>query len=282
MEEKNFFEKLREILKNNEIFYTMLGPIIAFLYELIKSYIFSFRYGISNKFIEINTKEILVNFLVIFIFSLFPLFVLYALNSIAYTKKEDKKKLRDIPCIFLLLETLIFLLILVNNAYVLTKVTAWIITIAFFVIVIPVNLYFIFVKRNLFAIFIKYLLITAILGDSIPQNFEVLTYKDKNKNIKKVIAMGYRDGEYRGLDYDENKGEIYKIPVYSISASEIEEIELRKINDLKLISSRKLKSSLKESYDNEYIKWEIAPNLFLKLVYEETESSVNDGSENNK
>ena len=94
MEEKNFFEKLREILKNNEIFYTMLGPIIAFLYELIKSYIFSFRYGISNKFIEINTKEILVNFLVIFIFSLFPLFVLYALNSIAYTKKEDKKKLR--------------------------------------------------------------------------------------------------------------------------------------------------------------------------------------------
>ena len=94
--------------------------------------------------------------------------------------------------------------------------------------------------------------------------------------------MGYRDGEYRGLDYDENKGEIYKIPVYSISASEIEEIELRKINDLKLISSRKSKSYLNESYNNEYIKWEIAPNLILKLVYEEPESSGNNGSENNR
>ena len=282
MEEKKFFEKLREILKNNEIFYTMLVPIIAFLYELIKSYIFSFRYGISNKFVEINTKEILVNFLVVFLIFIFSLFVLYILNSIENSKKEDKKKLRDIPYIFLLLETLIFLLILVNIGYVLTKVTVWIMTIVFLMTVIPVNLYFIFVKRNLFVIFIKYLLLTAILANSIPENFEVLTYKDENKNIKKVIAMGYRDGEYCALDYDENKGEIYKIPVYSISASEIEEIELRKINDLKLISSRKLKSSLKESYDNEYIKWEIAPNLFLKLVYEETESSVNDGSENNK
>lgn len=282
MEEKKFFEKLREILKNNEIFYTMLVPMIAFLYELIKSYFFSLKYSIPIEFVEINIKMILGNFTIVFCTFVFSLFILYILNSMGNNEKEGNIKLINIFFIFLLFEGVIILLILVNIAYSSTRVTIWILAIVFFVIVIVMNIAFIFFKRNLFIIFIKYIVLIVILAEFIPENFKVITYKDKNKDTKKVIAMGYRDGEYYALDYDENKGEIYKTPLYSISVSEIEEIELRKINDLKPISSRKSSNSLKKVYDNEYIKWEIAPNLILKLVYEETESSVNDGSENNK
>ena len=314
MEEKKFFEKLREILKNNEIFYTMLVPMIAFLYELIKSYFFSLKYSIPIEFVEINIKMILGNFTIVFCIFVFSLLILYILNAIENNKKENNKKnkikasilvfvliliiviieygiifslitgIKGIICftlviivemcpliskrrllitkieikiksieilaIFLLFEVIIILLILVNKAYSLTRVTIWIWAAVFFVIVIVMNTYFIFFKRNLFIIFIKYIILVAVLANFIPENFKVITYKDENKNTKKVIAMGYRDGEYLALDYDENKGEIYKVPAYSISASEIEEIELRKINDLKPVLSRKIDNISNEESGN--------------------------------
>lgn len=315
MEEKKFFEKLREILKNNEIFYTMLGPTIAFLYELIKSYFFSLKYSIPIEFIEINIKMILGNFTIIFCIFVFSLLILYILNAIENNEKENNEKknkvvalglvlflilfiaiieyniitslitgqkatvifiilviveicffcykgkllinkiesnikLINIFLIFLLFEGIIILLILANKAYSLTRVTIWIWAIISFVIVIAMNMSFIFFKRNLFIIFIKYIILVAVLANFIPENFKVITYKDENKNTKKVIAMGYRDGEYLALDYDENKGEIYKVPAYSISASEIEEIELRKINDLKPVLSRKIDNISNEESGN--------------------------------
>ena len=316
MEEKTILEKIKEILKDNEIIYTMLVPIINFLYTFIKSYIFSFKYSIPIEFVEINIKIILGNFIVVFCIFVFSLLILYILNAIENNKKENNKKnkikasilvlvliliiviieygiifslitgIKGIICftlviivemcpliskrrllitkieskiksieilaIFLLFEVIIILLILVNKAYSLTRVTIWIWAAVFFVIVIVMNTYFIFFKRNLFIIFIKYIILVAVLANFIPENFKVITYKDENKNTKKVIAMGYRDGEYLALDYDENKGEIYKVPAYSISASEIEEIELRKINDLKPVLSRKIDNiSNEESGNNE-------------------------------
>ena len=316
MENKKInFNKFKEILKDNEVFYTMLVPIIHFLYVLIKSYFFSLKYSIPIEFVEINIKMILGNFTIVFCTFVFSLFILYILNSMENNEKENNEKknkvvalglvlllilfivmieyntitslitgqkatvyfiilliietcffyykgkflinkiesnikLINIFLIFLLFEGVIILLILANKAYSLTGVTIWIWAIVFFVIVIAMNIGFIFFKRNLFIIFIKYIVLIAILAELIPENFKVLTYKDKNKDTKKVIAMGYRDGEYCALDYDENKGEIYKTPLYSISASEIEEIELRKINDLKPVLSRKIDNISNEESGN--------------------------------
>ena len=309
MEEKTILEKIKEILKDNEIIYTMLVPIINFLYTFIKSYIFSFKYSIPIEFVEINIKIILGNFIVVFCIFVFSLLILYILNAIENNKKnkikasilvlvliliiviieygiifslitgikgiicftlviivemcpliskrrllitkiESKIKSIEILAIFLLFEVIIILLILVNKAYSLTRVTIWIWAAVFFVIVIVMNTYFIFFKRNLFIIFIKYIILVAVLANFIPENFKVITYKDENKNTKKIIAMWYRDGEYLALDYDENKGEIYKVPAYSISASEIEEIELRKINDLKPVLSRKIDNISNEESGN--------------------------------
>ena len=251
MENKKInFNKFKEILKDNEVFYTMLVPIIHFLYVLIKSYFFSLKYSIPIEFVEINIKMILGNFTIVFCTFVFSLFILYILNSMGNNEKEGNIKLINIFFIFLLFEGVIILLILANIAYSLTRVTIWILTIVFFVIVIVMNIAFIFFKRNLFIIFIKYIVLIVILAEFIPENFKVITYKDKNKDTKKVIAMGYRDGEYCALDYDENKGEIYKTPLYSISASEIEEIELRKINDLKPVLSRKIDNISNEESGN--------------------------------
>lgn len=174
----------------------------------------------------------------------------YYKGKFLINKMESNIKLINIFLIFLLFEGVIILLILANKAYSLTRVTIWIWAIVFFVIVIAMNIGFIFFKRNLFIIFIKYIVLIAILVELMPENFKVLTYKDENKDTKKVIAMGYRDGEYCALDYDENKGEIYKTPLYSISASEIEEIELRKINDLKPVLSRKIDNISNEESGN--------------------------------
>ena len=174
----------------------------------------------------------------------------YYKGKFLINKIESNIKLINIFLIFLLFEGVIILLILANKAYSLTRVTIWIWAAVFFVIVIVMNTYFIFFKRNLFIIFIKYIILVAVLANFIPENFKVITYKDENKNTKKVIAMGYRDGEYLALDYDENKGEIYKVPAYSISASEIEEIELRKINDLKPVLSRKIDNISNEESGN--------------------------------
>lgn len=93
MENKKInFNKFKEILKDNEVLYTMLVPIIHFLYVLIKSYFFSLKYSIPIEFVEINIKMILGNFTIVFCTFVFSLFILYILNSMENNEKENNEK----------------------------------------------------------------------------------------------------------------------------------------------------------------------------------------------
>ena len=237
--EKKDFKKLIKNLKENEVVYTILVPVIYFIYNAIRSVLLSSKYGIPIEFVEISSEiKILVGSL-IYIFGIFIgiIFILYFLN-----KLENNEKSITLFFIFLLFEILLILLILANLTftYDIPKMVMYGGTISTLLIILIVNIIYILCKEKIFIAFRVYVVLTFILAITIFMNktFQVITYID-NGNKKELVAMGYRDGEYIAFDYDENKNEIYKFPAYMISASEVKEIELKKFYHLELIQSKK-------------------------------------------
>ena len=106
--EKKDFKKLIKNLKENEVVYTILVPVIYFIYNAIRSVLLSSKYGIPIEFVEISSEiKILVGSLIyIFVIFIGIIFILYFLN-----KLENNEKSITLFFIFLLFEILLILLI---------------------------------------------------------------------------------------------------------------------------------------------------------------------------
>ena len=59
------------------------------------------------------------------------------------------------------------------------------------------------------------------------EKFQIITLK----NSEKKVVIGYYENEYLAFDYDEKDLKIYKIPVYRISTSDIEKIEMKEFEE---------------------------------------------------
>ena len=85
----------------------------------------------------------------------------------------------------------------------------------------------IIIKTVNIGIYILLIIILIYIMLKKSEKFQIITLK----NSEKKVVIGYYENEYLAFDYDEKDLKIYKIPVYRISTSDIEKIEMKEFEE---------------------------------------------------
>ena len=228
LEDKN---NLYDFIKSNPELVSLFIPFIAFLIDAFLSLNIAIEYNIPIKFVGIDMKTYIVFFI---IFSS-PLMYIYFFRG-----KFDK----TVSFFLLTFLEIVYLLIIIMNrsnilyiVYTFFKEKIWGIylsLIIMIIVIISVNFLSTFFKGIIAPI--VYIMILIILFIVKAEWGQIITLK----NGETKIVVGYSDGEYLVADYEiEENLKIYKKPVYKISSSDINEIELKKFKEINLFDLSK-------------------------------------------
>lgn len=223
LENKN---NLYDFIKNNLELVSLFLSFMAFLIDAFLSLNVAVEYNIPIKFVGIDMKTYIVFFI---IFSS-PLIYIYFFRG-----KFDKK----VSFFLLTCLEIVFLLVIIMNrsnilyiVYTFFKEKIWGIylsLIIMIIVIILVNFLSIFLKNIIAPI--VYIMILIILFIVKAEWGQIITLK----NSEMKVVVGYSDGEYLVADYEiEENLKIYKKPIYKISSSDINEIELKKFKEINL------------------------------------------------
>lgn len=228
--EKSLSEQMKDLFRNekNLTILATIASISIFIFQAYKSWNISNEYGIPIDSIKIDIKApslfmslisipILLSIVMCFskkeydrlnkimfhtilIFSNF----LYYMMIIIYCKKITDIYLALI--IFTIVQIIIVVLFLISYFSKKLKIIIKTVNIGMYILLIIILIY-IMLKKS--------------------EKFQIITLK----NSEKKVVIGYYENEYLAFDYDEKDLKIYKIPVYRISTSDIEKIEMKEFEE---------------------------------------------------
>lgn len=215
-------DNLCNFIKNNPELVSLFLSFMVFLIDAFLSLNTAMEYNIPVRFVEIDMKT----FVVFFIIFSSPLIYIYFFRG-----KFDKK-----VSFFLLtfLEIVFLLTIIINRSNILYVVYTFFKEKIWGIYLFLIILVIIIILVNYLSIFFKivaYIIVLIVLFSVKAEWGEIITLK----NGEAKIVVGYSDGEYLVADYEiEENLKIYKKPVYKISSSDINEIELKKFKEINL------------------------------------------------
>lgn len=227
---KSFNEQMKDLLGNekNLTILTTIASISIFVFQAYKSWDISNKYGIPIDSIKIDIKAPSL------FMSLISIPILLSI-VMCFSKKEYERLNKIMFHSILIFSNFLYYMMIIMYCKKITDIHSALsifITVQIIIVALFFISYFIkelkkIIKAINIVIYILLIIILMCIMSKKSEKFQIITLK----NSEKKVAIGYYENEYLAFDYDENNSKIYKIPVYRISTSDIEKIEIKEFEE---------------------------------------------------
>ena len=227
---KSLSEQTKDVCRNEKKL-TILATIASvsiFIFQAYKSWNISNEYGIPIDSIKIDIKAPSL------FMSLISIPILLSIVMCFSKKEYDRLNKIMFHTILIFSNFLYYMMIIIYCKKITDIYLALIIFTIVQIIIVVLFLisYFskklkIIIKTVNIGIYILLIIILIYIMLKKSEKFQIITLK----NSEKKVVIGYYENEYLAFDYDEKDLKIYKIPVYRISTSDIEKIEMKEFEE---------------------------------------------------
>ena len=221
---------MKDLFRNekNLTILATIASISIFIFQAYKSWNISNEYGIPIDSIKIDIKAPSL------FMSLISIPILLSIVMCFSKKEYDRLNKIMFHTILIFSNFLYYMMIIIYCKKITDIYLAFIIFTIVQIIIVVLFLisYFskklkIIIKTVNIGMYILLIIILIYIMLKKSEKFQIITLK----NSEKKVVIGYYENEYLAFDYDEKDLKIYKIPVYRISTSDIEKIEMKEFEE---------------------------------------------------